>query len=181
MYPKLLLRSLLFGFMLWMNPGLAQDSFRPAQFRGLTMGKSTIADVTRLLGKPEMILKKPDDTWIYYRDLGPAPGEVEITADTKITVIESVNVYPNDLTLEKAKAILGPAFKMIRYEFDSCLAFGGAAPLFESKDGQFEFVVYAAQGIVIRPDGVKVRAIEYRSKPPGTKQSRCQGKNASKK
>ena len=181
MYPKLLLRSLLLGVMLWMNPGFAQDSFRPAQFRGLTMGKSTIADVTRLLGKPATIVRKPDATWIYYRDLGPAPGRVEIIADTKTTVIESVNVYPNDLTLGKAKAILGPAFKVIRYDWDSCFSVGGSSPVLESKDGPLERVVYAEQGIVIKAEGARADYVAYRSEPFGAKQSQCQGKNTSKK
>jgi hypothetical protein len=173
-----LLCSLLVASILSLNPASAQDGFRPAKFRGLTMGKDKIADVTRLLGKPETILRKPDATWIYYKDLGPAPGEVEIIADTKTTVIESVNVYPTELTLEKAKAIFGPAFKVIRYEFDGCLSFGGAAPLYESEDGQFEHVVYAGQGIVINNGGKYISWIAYRSIPIGTKQSRCMDKNA---
>jgi len=174
---RLILRLLLFGTILGPNQGFAQD-FRPAQFRGLTMGKSTIADAERLLGKPETILRKPDATWIYYKDLGPAPGRVEIIADTKTAVIESVNVYPTDLPMEKAKAIFGPAFKIISYDFDTCLAFGGSAPLFESKDGQFDFVAYADQGIAIRSFAKNTRSIEYLSKPIGPKQSRCRGKNA---
>lgn len=173
-----LIRLLLIGVFLDLTQGDAQDSFRAAQFRGLTMGKDRVADAIRLLGKPETILRKPDATWIYYQDLGPAPGRVEIIADTKTTVIKSVNVFPSELSLVRAKAFFGPAFKIVHYDWDSCLSSGGSSPVFESKDGPLERIVYAEKGIVIKADGAKVDYISYSSKPPGTKRSRCKDEDA---
>ena len=93
---------------------------------------------------------------------------------------KSPDLDPDDLSLEKAKAIFGPDFKVIYYDFDSCLGKGGSAPIFESKDGDLEFVVYAERGIVIYVGGKGADYISYLSKPLGTKTSRCQGKNANR-
>ena len=102
------------------------------------MGKATIADAERLLGKPKDTFRNKGSgvTWLYYDSLGPVPGKVEMVTKPKTTVISSVAINAESLTEKEAKAIFGPTFKVIRYASDDCLHDGEGAPLFESKDGQ---------------------------------------------
>ena len=69
----------------------AQDSFKPAQFAGLRVGKDTIIVMEQRLGKPNKVFRdNAGATWLYYSDVGPTPGKVEIIAESKSGVIDSV-------------------------------------------------------------------------------------------
>jgi len=51
-----------------------QDRFKPAVFKGLRIGKSKIADLTRVFGKPaDDYDDKRGTIWMRYKDIGPAP------------------------------------------------------------------------------------------------------------
>lgn len=156
----------------------AQDSFKPAQFAGLRVGKDTITVAEQRLGKPNKVFRdNAGATWVYYRDVGPAAGKVEIIADSKSGMIDSVVVYPSNLSVEEAKKLFGPGFSVIRYDFDLCLADADGAPLFESNDGQLEYIVYPGLGIAIQLNAGEAESIRFLSKPLGAKKSQCQGKN----
>jgi hypothetical protein len=153
---------------------MSQDEFAPAVFEGLTVGKATVATVTQRFGNPSDRLRdRTGATWLYYNDIGPVPGRVEVVSGTNSQTIDFVTVYPNDLSLDDAKKILGSDFKVTRYAFDECLANGGEAPLYESASGPLEFFVYARRGIAFRAQGNRVTEIEYMRRPVGAKESRC--------
>jgi hypothetical protein len=86
-----------------------------------------------------------------------------------------VEVSPLNLSLDAAKTLFGPDFRLIHYAFYSCLGDAEASPIYESEDGPLEFVVYPRAGIVLqfeqRPD--RVTSIDYNGKPIGAKKSRC--------
>lgn len=155
----------------------AQDDFKPATFHGLTIGKVKIADVKRQLGTPLDEYEDQRGTiWMHYKDIGPVPGKVEIPADKKTQLVWYVTVYPDNLSLDAAKELFGGSYRVIRYNFDSCLDNGGEAPIYESPNGSLEYVIYPALGIAIYPELGRARDITYGSKPPGAKQSQCKGK-----
>jgi hypothetical protein len=159
---------------------MAQDSFKPAEFAGLRVGKATVTEAKKRLGQPRDSFRGGMGTdWLYYSDVGPVPGKVEIIADSKTGLIEGVSVYPDNLTLKEATKLFGPNYRTVRYALDECLSSGGdGAPIYESKDGPLEYVVYSDQGIAIAPDGEQVRSIEYLSRPLGAKKSQCEDKGA---
>jgi hypothetical protein len=66
------------------SPLSAQDRFVPANFSGLRIGEATIADVTKRFGAPtDTYRDNKGITWLYYRDIGPVAGKVEIEAESK--------------------------------------------------------------------------------------------------
>ncbi len=103
-------------------PASGQDDFRPATFRGLTIGKAKIADVMKQLGPP---VQRWDDkrgtVWMYYKDIGPVSGKVEITVNKKTQFVDYVAVYPDNVTLDAAKELFGSGYRTIRSAFDTCL------------------------------------------------------------
>jgi hypothetical protein len=157
----------------------AQTDFKPAIFHGLTIGKAKVADVKKQLGNP---MEQTDDghgsVYMFYKDIGPVPGKVEISADKRTQLVWYVAVYPDNLSLDAAKELFGRDYRIIRYNFDNCLDIGGEAPIYEDESGPLEFMVYAARGIVLhlerQPD--RVEGIDYRSTPLGPKKSQCKGK-----
>jgi hypothetical protein len=117
---------------------------------------------------------------MYYENIGPLPGRVEIPADKKSQLVWYVSIRRNNLSLDDAKKLLGDDYRIIRYNFDSCLGDSEASPIYEDENGSLEFIVYASKGIVIhfQPRTNLVDEIDYESKPPGPKQSKCKGKPA---
>jgi hypothetical protein len=152
----------------------AQSAFKPATFHGLVVGKATISQATKQLGPPKTVFKDGDGTtWVYYENIGPVPGRVEMIGDTKSGVIESITISTEGLSLDSAKALFGRDFRTVRYNFDECLGNGDAAPLYEDPDGQLEYLVYDELGIALRYEPGTVTSIEYLGEPLGSKVSRC--------
>ena len=161
---RLILWGVTSGSPAWM----AQDSFKSAEFAGLRVGKATVAEARKRLGQPRDSFRGAMGTdWLYYSDVGPIPGKVEIIADSTTGLIEGVSVYPDSQPLREATKLFGPNYRTVRYAFDECLSSGGdGAPIYESKDGPLEYVVYSDQGIAIATDGERVRSM--RSSEPTT-------------
>ena len=108
---------------------------------------------------------------MYYRDLGPVPGQVEIVAGTSDSVVEYVQVNPEPrLTMSTLRRILGEDFIVTHYDWDMCLAEGGSAPLYRSESGPLRYFEYPHKGIAVTDD---LRWIEYLDKPVGPLRSRC--------
>jgi hypothetical protein len=159
----------------------AQSDFTPATFQGLVLGKATFSEVTQLLGIPGRTWQ--DDRrgylWVYYRDIGPIAGRLEMYMNSKTMVLEDVVIFPEPLlSVADAQKRLGGNFRTIHYDFDNCLDNGGEAPLYESPDGSLEFLVSATSGIIIYADSdhEHVSYISYMSRPIGAKASRCKSK-----
>jgi hypothetical protein len=152
----------------------AQVRFVPASYFGVRIGKATIADVTKRFGTAtDTYQDNYGITWLYYRDIGPVPGKVEVQADSKSKVIRIITISPERLSLENAKKVFGSDFKVVRYAPDTCLDFGGDGPIYESANGPLEFIEYRSIGVVLERDAGRVIRIEYRSEAPGPKESQC--------
>ena len=152
----------------------ADKAFQPADFAGLKLGKATITDVRKRLGPPKTEFHDNAGTiWLNYVDVGSFAGKVEFIADSATRRIEAVEVSPTKLPLKEAQRLLGPQFKVVRYKFDNCLSKGDGAPLYKAVDGPLEYIVYEDLGIALSVYGTNVESIQYRSKPVGTKVSRC--------
>jgi hypothetical protein len=158
----------------------ADEAFQPADFSGLKLGKATISDVRKKLGPPMNEFRDDSGTtWLYYADIGPVRGKVEVIADSATGRIETIDVSAN-LPLKEAQKIFGSKFKLIRYNFDSCLRKGDAAPVYEAADGPLEYVVYASLGVALSVNGTQVEIINYLSKPLGAKASQCRHTDSGK-
>jgi hypothetical protein len=160
---------------------LAQGAFHPAAFSGLVLGKATLREMQAKFGPPsDRLVDAQGTTWAYYKDIGEVAGRVEVIADTKTAVIETITITASTATLDEVKRVLGAGFRDASFSFDGCLAKGGAGPIFEDKNGSLRYVVYDRLGIALLIAGSTVH-IEYLSQPLGPKTSQCLGKAKNKK
>ena len=156
--------------------------WRPAQYRGITVGKSRLADMLRIWGKPkwsrtsrrEAEEESRQVTWTNYDRVGEFPGSTTVVSDSRSGVITRVNFYPEKLSKEQAIAHFGSGYIITRYAFDSCLDEEDAEPIFESTNGPLVSVEYRARGIAISI-GYKdmVTKISYVGGPIGSAKSKC--------
>jgi hypothetical protein len=155
--------------------------WRPATYRGVTVGKSKVADMLRAWGKPKWSRtsrREADEesqvTWTNYERVGEFPGPTTVVSDTKTGVVTRINFYPDRLTKEQAIAHFGSDYITTRYAFDSCLDEEDSEPIYESPTGPLVNVEYRARGIAISV-GYKdlVTRISYVSEPIGSVKSRC--------
>jgi hypothetical protein len=152
--------------------------WRPARYRGLTMGKSTRAHMLRVLGKPKWSEPFNEngsnaEVWYHYKSKD-IPGSIVVNADKKSKVILRLLLYPENLSREEAIKYFGDHFITTRYEF--CRGFEDAesAPLYQSPSGQFSYLEYRDKGIAISFDARgKVTNITFVSEPIGVSGSKC--------
>lgn len=156
--------------------------WRPATFRGLIVGKSSRADMLRVLGQPKWSRAHEDEgdpdapreVWNNYERGGEFPGTMSVVLDGRRGVITRIEFYPEKLTREQAVAHFGPGYVVTRYDFDPCGGDEESEPIYESPNGALVSVEYRSRGIAISV-GYKdlVTRISYVDGPVGAIQSRC--------
>jgi hypothetical protein len=154
--------------------------WRPATVRGITVGKSKVANMLRSWGQPKWsrTSKRDEDevqvTWTNYENVGEFPGPTTVVSDTRSGVITRINFYPDRLTKEQAIAHFGKGYIVTRYAFDSCRDEEDSEPIYESPNGPLISVEYRARGIAISVgNNDMVTKISYVSGPIGSTRSRC--------
>jgi hypothetical protein len=86
--------------------------WRPATYRGLTMGKSKVADMRRVFGAPTRVERFNQDksnpqVWYHYDGIWEFPGTLRVILDKTRTVRE-VHLLPKNLRKEEAIKHFGP-------------------------------------------------------------------------
>jgi hypothetical protein len=154
--------------------------WRPATFRGITVGKSKVANMLRIWGQPKWsrTSKRDEDqvqvTWTNYEKAGEFAGPTTVVSDTRTGVVTRINFYPERLTKEQAIAHFGKGYIVTRYAFDSCRDEEDSEPIYESPNGPLISVEYRARGIAISVgNNDMVTKISYVSGPIGSTRSRC--------
>lgn len=155
-------------------------TWHAATYRGLTMGKSTLIEMLRLLGAPKRSEtfndgKSYSQVWYYYDSNSEFPGTLRVVVDKTKNIVRAVDIQPkDDLSREGAIKHFGQDYLITRYDFDSCLGDEESAPLFESPSGAVIFIEYRQRGIAISVNGYdKVNDISYVSEPIGAETSKC--------
>lgn len=174
---------------------MSNNGWKVANFQGLTMGSSSLEDVLRILGKPDWE-GFPDGVsendisptwWMEYKSVPEMKwqGKLTVMTDKRKGTVLKVIFYP--LALKKSEIIdyLGKDYVVTRYTFEPCdEENGGVARIYESKNGQLEFLEYRSKGIAVSFDSLdeeKVSYISYVSVPIGAKTSQCESSNNSNK
>lgn len=164
------------------QPAVREQSshvWHPATYRGLTMGRSTVAEMRRIFGRPkhsEVFNRKKSnaEVWYHYNTVREFAGTLRVVVDQTNNIVKAIDIQPRDLSKEEAIKHFGSDYIITKYDFDSCLGDEESAPLFESLNGSVTFIEYRKRGIAIAVDGTaKVNEISYVSKPIGAKSSRC--------
>jgi|SRR5579864_235118 len=148
----------------------------PAVYHGLTVGKSSRADVLRILGKPTSTGKGGEAgiPYVSYDVSDPIAGT--LTVYIRRGIIHEMDLKPKALTTKKdIIRLFGPDYRMVRYSVDECRNEGGVAPLYEDPDGPFEQMEYRPQGIAVSFDLNEVEVIAFVARPEGSTHSRCAG------
>src|SRR2546430_1576934 len=101
----------------------ASRQWRPATYRGITLGKSKLANMLRAWGQPKWSRdsKRDDDgeqvTWTNYEKVGEFAGPTTVVSDTRSGTITRINFYPDRLTKGEAIAQFGKSYIVTRYAF----------------------------------------------------------------
>ena len=154
-----------------------KGAWRAAIYRGLTMGRSNVAEMRRIFGAPKKSEVFNEGTsnpevWNHYDGPRDFPGSLRVVVYRSI--VQRVDIVPKDLKKEEAIKHFGPDYIVTRYDFDSCLGNEESAPLFESPSGAVVFVEYRQRGIAIAVNGQgNVNEISYVSEPIGAESSKC--------
>ena len=156
--------------------------WRPATYRGITLGKSKLPDMLRSWGKPKWSrTSKPESdeedrqvVWTNYERAGEFPGPTTVVSDKRSGRVTRIILYPDRLTRAQAIAHFGSGYVVTRYAFDSCRDEEDDEPIYESPMGPQVSVEYRARGIAISVgDKDMVTKISYVSGPIGSPKSRC--------
>jgi len=169
--------ALLFGVGLALGqPG----PWKPATFRGMTVGRSKLASMLRSWGKPKWSRTsktdedEPQVTWTNYEKAGEFPGPTTVVSDTRTGTITRINFYPDRLTKAEAITHFGKDFVVTRYAFDPCGSEEDDERIYESANGPLVSVEYRQRGIAISVgNNDMVTKISYVSGPIGGTKSRC--------
>ncbi|HEU4511013.1 MAG TPA: hypothetical protein VFR78_22470 [Pyrinomonadaceae bacterium] len=151
--------------------------WRAATYHGLTMGRSNVDEMRRILGAPKRseVLsegKSISEVWYHYDGPQDFAGTFRVIVDGNI--VQAVDILPKDLKAEEAIKHFGPDYIITRYDFDSCLGDEESAPLFESPNGAVIYIEYRERGIAIAVTGTgNVNEVRYVSKPIGAESSKC--------
>jgi len=159
--------------------------WRAATYRGLTIGKSTRADMLRVLGKPLSSGPSADQAPpqpIIWNDYGTISdelsGSLAVEVDSRDNRIVSISITPTNLSKDDAIKYFGRDYLSMRYAFckDQPDA-GGLGFIYESPaSGDISFIEYRAKGVAIQFDsGGIVGAIYFVAKPMGlVSEAACQ-------
>jgi hypothetical protein len=165
------------------SPDADYDGWSAATYRGLKMGKSTYADMVRVLGEPlrESGAEKVKSHLLksyFYKANGAIPGDLIVAVKQEAGreasgTIYSIELRPANLSKEELGKRFGD-YMIVSYDADYCLGGGGSAPLYESVKGSTSFLEYRSAGMAVALDyRGKVESILYVSEPIGSTASKC--------
>lgn len=173
---------LILGLILTRAPSVRQPDrlWRPATFRGITVGKSKRVDMLRILGQPKWSRTTPGEgedhgtTWNNYERVGEFPGPTNVASDSRTGVITRIDFYPQGLSKAAVIKHFGRNYVITRYAFDPCPGEEDEEPIYESPNGPLVSVEYRARGIAISVgDKDMVTRISYVVGPIGSAKARC--------
>ncbi|MCI0556830.1 MAG: hypothetical protein L0287_38310 [Anaerolineae bacterium] len=140
-----------------------------ATFRGLKIGKSTLDDTLRILGKPrwsgpeaERDNSDPDPPLYYsYEKGGEFPGELAVIIGEKSKKVLEIRNLPQNLSKVEAILHFGSDYVIARYEFCPDVD-GTAIPIYPDPNGQILQIEYRGRGIVLAlEDNGAISEISY--------------------
>jgi hypothetical protein len=151
--------------------------WRPGTYRGLTVGKSTRADMLRILGNPLSSGPSADQDPprpIIWNDYGTISGELSgrlaVEFDSRNDRLVGITISPEQMTKDDAIRHFGSDYLLMGYEFcpdeapDADVGVVYEAP----KSSSLDYIEYRSRGIAIHLDSQgNVNAIYYVDKPLG--------------
>lgn len=163
------------------------SKWSPGEFRGLTAGKSTKADMVRVLGNPDGEPGRASDPTMLlykYEGKGDLQGRIEVAVRKTDNVIVNISEnLPVALPRTPAYKRFGHDYRSVSYSRADCAAKQGIAPLYRDPRGPIEMIEYPERGVALALDqyGYDIASILYLSKPPGAERApACVARKGSK-
>lgn len=151
--------------------------WRAATYRGFTIGKSTRADMLRILGKPRLSVPSADQEPPYpiiWNDYGMIAGELSgrlaVEVDSRNNRIVGISISPDNMSKEAAIKYFGNDYVAMDYEFCKGMPIDSTVgPVYENpKSGNISYIEYRSRGVAIHLDyrGM-VNAVYFVDEPMG--------------
>lgn len=157
------------------------QKWRPGNYRGLVVGRSTQGDMFRLLGKPERVEgfgNRKDinqEIWYTYQIQTAPSGVLTVAVNKRTRTIIQLFLSPDNLSKDEAIRIFGNEYITTRYDFCPGFEDKDVAPIYESPQGEAVYIEYRPRGIALSINyRDQVDNILFVSKPIGlTSQRQC--------
>lgn len=153
--------------------------WRPAVYRGITVGQSTRTDLLNIFGKPKWSELFDEDrsnpeVWYHYPGRGELPGELVVSLNKSNGIVLRMYLYLENSSKEDVIRYFGDDYVVTRYKFCKGFEDEDAAPIYEAPDGSITYLEYRDRGIAVAmgEDG-KANHITFVSKPIGLSSSKC--------
>lgn len=158
-----------------LSAGAAENNgkYVPATFRNLTLGRSKLSDLLRVLGKP-LRVETSESEFVYVYEQPGVTFRVAVSRTERLVI--AVEEYPRVfLSIEQAVQRFGNSLSRFRYSADNCLSDGESAPLYESPTGKHFYLEDRHRGLALHlvTRTGPINFIEYRRDPIGPKKSQC--------
>jgi hypothetical protein len=174
--------ALIFALTPALTLGQSPAHWRPATYRGLTIGKSKRTAMLRILGKPKWSQgpkgdededkESASEVWYHYDQTNGIPGALNILAENG--TIKRIDLFPKRLSKREAIAELGSGYLTTRYDIDPCPGSEDDETLYESPNGPISAVEYRARGIAVFVGyNDFVTKISYVNQAIGAARARC--------
>ena len=164
---------LLLTASLWAAP----PAWKPASFRGLTLGHARREDAVRTLGSPDADRRTRNGEELVYKARGAHRGDLTVRLDRSGTVSEIQESFSVAIPRTKIYQEFGEDALTAHFSVAKCAEdrlgdpIGGAIydALYRDPRGPIELTLYPSRGIVLWPDqyGYDFAAIHYLARPPG--------------
>jgi hypothetical protein len=143
----------------------APPHWKPANYRGLTVGQARRDDAMRTLGPPDAHTRTRDGEELFYKAHGDHKGDLTIRLDRSSIIFEIQESFPvaiprTILYKEFGNDALTAHFSRARCASDA---------LYRDPAGAIELAIYPSRGIVLWPDqfGYDFAAVLYVARQPG--------------
>jgi hypothetical protein len=143
----------------------ATPRWKPANFHGMTMGKTHREDALRALGRPDAENKTKEGAELTYRARGEHKGDLTVKLSPTALVTEIDEAFPVAIPRTHIDRELGKDAMTAHYSQAACA--GNA--LYRDARGPLELTLYPRLGIVLWPDqyGYDFAAMRYMATQPG--------------
>ena len=172
MFVSFITACLILGLAVHTTAQTKRKKWQPATYKGLTAGKSTLADALRVFGQPvrkDFDEPDSDEIWYVYNDAGEFPGQFTVAIDKKTKrVLAMMTAMLTEVKKETVLERLGNDYEVVRYAPCPDDPYSEAGPFYESPDGPAVYYEYRSRGITVTVDSKgMVYGVDYLARPPG--------------